>query len=112
MKNRLLNQLTRAYNKRVTSLNKKFFKDNNIGMLLLVEQLKFIRDVAIITPAITGTALSEVKEASVSALVIAIEEFETYQRTSDKEQKVFHWNNFWEFVRLNMEEWLTLNDSI
>lgn len=112
MKNRLLNQLTRAYNKRVTSLNKNFFKNPNTGMLLLVEQLKYIRDVTILKPVITNTEAPTAKGASVSALTVAIEEFETYQKTADPEQKVFHWNNFCEFVRLNMEEWLVLNDSV
>ena len=33
----------------------------------------------------------------------AIEEFEAFR----KNQKDFHWNNFCEFVKLNMKEWLS-----
>ena len=30
----------------------------------------------------------------------------------EKEQKEFHWNNFCEFIKLNLEEWLVLNDTV
>ena len=47
-----------------------------------------------------------------SALIIATSEFEAYKNSAEKDQKEFHWNNFCEFVKLNMEEWLVINDTI
>jgi hypothetical protein len=35
-----------------------------------------------------------------------------YEASLTTDQKVFHWNNFCELVKQNMEEWLELNDSV
>jgi hypothetical protein len=100
--NYTLNQLGRAYTKRFRRLNKNILNLNNSGLLIFVEHLKYLRDTYLLTNNSTE-ALSKI--ASLNA---AIEEFDAYQ----KSQKEFHWNNFCEFVKLNMREWLTINDSI
>ena len=53
---------------------------------------------------------AEKNAASIATLVMAIAEYEA--SIYSVEQKSFHWNNFCELLRENMEDWLELNDSI
>ena len=69
------------------------------GLLLFVEHLKYLRDIYIITQQPVDL---------IATLNAAIDEFDAYQKT----QKEFHWNNFCEFVKSNMKEWLITNDSV
>ena len=94
-----IKQLNKAYSKRFKQLNKNLLTVNSTGLAIFVEHLKYLRDTYILT---------QKPAESTATLVAAIEEFETYE----KSQKEFHWNNFCEFVKQNMEEWLTANDSI
>jgi hypothetical protein len=96
-------QLQKAYIKRLSSLNKNFFKDPSSGLNIFVEHLKFKRD---------NLILQMNNEKALAALVTAIAEFEAYQTNEDAKQKSFHWNNFCDFIKLNMEEWQALNDSV
>ena len=96
-------QLRKAYTGRLNSLNKNFFKDPNSGLAIFVEHLKFKRD---------NLILQTSNESALATLATAIAEFEAYQTSEDVTQKGFHWNNFCDFVKLNMEEWQTLNDSV
>ena len=97
--NYTLNQLNKSYNKRFKQLNKNILTEKDSGLLIFVEHLKYLRDIYIITGKST--------EAIVS-LTAAIEEFETHIKNKQK----FHWNNFCEFIKLNMEDWLVANDSV
>ena len=94
-----LAQLNKAYIKRFKLLNKNILTKNNFGLVFFIEYLRYLRDTSILTQKTNETA---------ATLNAAIEEFEAYIRTN----KDFHWNNFCEFVRLNMKEWLTVNDSV
>lgn len=96
-------QLRKAYTRRLNSLNKNFFKDQNSGLNIFVEYLRFKRD---------NLILDNTNKNALTTLVVAIKEFEAYQTTEDTKQKSFHWNNFCTFVRLNMEDWQTLDDSV
>lgn len=97
--NRQVKQLRKAYTKRFKQINKNLITVNTSGLLLFLEHLKYLRDTYIITQQSADT---------VASLTAAIEEFEAYRKT----QKDFHWNNFCEFMKLNMREWLTINDSV
>jgi hypothetical protein len=97
--NSRLNQLNKAYTKRFKQLNKNILITDNSGLLIFVEHLKYLRDTYIITQKSVET---------IASLNTAIEEFDAYV----KNQKEFHWNNFCEFVKLNMKEWLAANDSV
>jgi hypothetical protein len=44
-----------------------------------------------------------------TTIITAVAEYEASIST---DQKVFHWNNFCELVKQNMEDWLELNDSV
>ena len=103
-----IKQLNNAYSKRFKKINKHLLakKESNLlilecdsGLALFVEHLKYMRDVYILTQKSSG---------NIATLNAAIEEFEAYCKT----QKDFHWNNFCEFIKLNMREWLVINDSI
>lgn len=99
MKNQL-KQLNKAYSK---SLNK------TVGLDYFIEYLRYLRDCSIIKEE-SLKALNE--DSKTTALIIVISEFEAYKESKEEKQKEFHWNNFWELVKLNMEEWQVINDSI
>ena len=95
-----LKSLDNAYNKRFRQLNKDILNITaNTGLLVFIESLKYMRDIYTIAQKSVDT---------ISTLNAAIEEFEAYTTT----KKEFHLNNFCEFVKLNMEEWLATNDSV
>lgn len=95
-----LKQLNDAYAKRLKQLNKDIVSvASDAGLPIFVECLKYMRDTYVITQ----------KPADVIATInAAIDEFDAFIKTN----KEFHWNNFCEFVKLNMKEWLVANDSI
>jgi hypothetical protein len=92
-----LKHLNKAYKKRIKQLNKEIY--NSGSLPIFIEGLKYTRDKCIIT---------QTSAEAVATLNAAIEEFEAYIQTG----KEFHWNNFCEFVKLNMKEWLAANDSV
>jgi isopentenyl diphosphate isomerase/L-lactate dehydrogenase-like FMN-dependent dehydrogenase len=95
-----LKQLNNAYAKRLRQLNKDILNiTTNAGLPAFVEGLKYMRDAYIVMQKSTD---------AIATLNAAIEEFEAYSKT----KKEFHWNNFCEFVKLNMKEWLAANDSV
>lgn len=106
MKNKQLNNLTKAYCKRFNNLNKLLAEVPLAGIVLFVEHLKYMRDIYILS----NSNISE--NTSLATLIVAIDEFEAYLASEDNKQKTFHWKNFCEFLKLNMEEWLVLNDPI
>ncbi len=106
--NSKIKQLNKAYKKRFKQLNKNMLITNKSGLMVLVsdaglitfiEHLRYLRDIYILTQQSTNNA---------ATLYAAIEEFDAYTES----KKEFHWNNFCEFVRLNMREWLATNDSV
>jgi hypothetical protein len=94
--------LNKAYTKKFKHLNKQLLNTRNSGLLIFVEHLKYLRDIQVLTTNSIET------NSYIASLNAAIEEFEAYT----KNQKEFHWNNFCEFVKLNMKEWLSANDSV
>jgi hypothetical protein len=91
--------LNKAYTKRFEQLNKNILCAEDSGLIVFVEHLKYLRDAYILTQKSIDTVVT---------LNAAIEEFEAYRKT----KKDFHWNNFCEFLKQNMKEWLAVNDSI
>ena len=91
--------LNKAYTKRFKQLNKNILASEDAGLTVFVEHLRYLRDAYILT-------LGPVD--SIATLNAAIEEFEAYQKT----KKDFHWNNFCEFLKHNMKEWLAVDDSV
>ena len=126
MEKKHLNQLKKAYKARLKILNnKKFLGDIGTSVLSLVEQLRYLRDTLIIEKPIKvpkpvepfiefseGKEIENTDGETLSTLVAAIAEFDAYLDSDDLAQRNFHFNNFWEFVKLNIEEWLMLNDTI
>ena len=133
MEKRALRQLKKAYNTRLKILNnKKFLGDIGNSILILVEQLKYLRDTLIIesTPtektsdkiiepfselAVQTESIEETTDKTediLTTLIVAIAEFEAYQDSVDAAQRTFHFNSFWELIKINIEEWLALNDTI
>lgn len=94
-----IKQLNKAYIKRFKQLNKNILAAEDSGLIVFVEHLRYLRDVYILTLQPTDV---------IATLNAAIEEFEAYRKT----KKDFHWNNFCEFLKQNIKEWLIVNDSI
>jgi len=101
--------LNRAYLKSFNNLIKQLPTKIDSGLILFVEYLKYIRDTLVIT---SEAELEEPIKTNVATLAATIAEFEAYQKSTDIDKKEFHWNNFCEFIKLNMKEWLKPNDSI
>ena len=99
------NQLNKAYEKRLKTLNKDFFNNTKAGLYLYVEYLKYLRDSFILESY-------DQNKLKIVAINAAVAEFCAWDESSVEEVSRFHWNNFCELMRLNMEEWLASNDSI
>lgn len=99
-----LTKLNNAYSKQLKWLNKHFYDYVDAGFVTFIMYLRYLRDSAILTNSMSNTAIS--------TLITTIAEFEAYELSERKEEKEFHWNNFWEHIKLNVEEWLGLNDSV
>lgn len=110
MKNNTIKHLKFTHSKRMSRLYKNFFNDKTTGLILFVEYLKYLANC--MTYSQTKNMTDEYTKTSISSIFIAIAEFEAYSSSITKTQKVFHWNNFCELIKLNMEEWLDFNDSI
>lgn len=122
-------QLYKAYDKRLKKDHEISFKNLTNNMEYFVNYLRFMRDYYILTePLILDTGEENLKIAS---LATAISEYEKYQNceqayysfdgvkmsykvegTAEEVQKkynlekAFHWDSFWNLVRLNMEDWM------
>jgi hypothetical protein len=99
--------LNKSYKKSFKCLNKNFFEDRNTGLLLFIEYLKYIRDSMILS-----STEGRDEQLKITSIITAIAEFEAYNSCRDSRNKMFHWNNFHELVKQNMEEWLQINDSV
>lgn len=122
-------QLYKTYDKRLKKDHEMSFKNLTNSMDYFVTYLKFMRDYYILTePLVLDSGEENLKIAS---LATAVSEYEKYQNcehnyygfdgtkviykvegTREEVQqqynmeKTFHWNSFWNLVKLNMEDWL------
>lgn len=101
-------QLNKAYKKSFNTLNKSFFQSKTAGLTMFIEYLRYLRDLMILS---AEGDLEKVNKTNtrLATIITAIAEYEACTNTA---QKVFHWSNFCELVKQNMEDWLELNDSI
>ena len=104
-----IKQLNRAYKNRFDYLQSSTFVDKEAGLLLFVEYLKYLRDLIVLGEYNKKTEDSKVKTASI---ITAIAEFDAYKQAQESQQKTFHWNNFCELFKQNMEDWLKIDDSV
>ena len=102
-------QLRRAYHSKFNFLQNNIFLSKDAGLVLFVEYLKYLRDLIVLNEYNMESKYSKVK---VAFIIAAIAEFEAYKQTQDIQQKTFHWNNFCELFKQNMEDWLKVDDSV
>ncbi len=121
--------LCQTYDKVLKDTHATNFKGLTNCMDYMVTYLKFMRDYYILTePLILESGEENLKIAS---LATAVSEYEQYQLCEHKyygfdgtkvvykvegtseevqqqynKEKTFHWNNFWNLIRLNMEDWM------
>lgn len=99
--------LLKAYKQSFTNINKKFFDNKNTGLLLFAEYLRYLRDSYILKYFDTADVTPEL-----TTLIAAVAEFDAYKDSTETQNKTFHWNNFCELIKQNMEGWLHIDDSI
>ena len=101
-------QLTKAYKKSFSTLNKSLFQSKTAGLNMFVEYLRYLRDLMILS---ADGDLEKVSKTNtkLATIITAVAEYEASTSTG---QQVFHWNNFCELVKQNMEDWLELDDSV
>jgi hypothetical protein len=97
-------QLNKAYYKKIKNLVTSDFTSRNSGLIILNEQLKYIRD-CLVLDNINDIEKEPIK-TDIAIIATAIAEFEAYQLAQELQQKNFHWKNFCDFLKLNMEEWM------
>lgn len=100
----IIKKLNKAYYKRLKTLNRDFFKRDDIGLELFGTYLSYLRDKLIIDADAENTS-------KIASIIATIAEFKAYERSADS-RKVFHWDNFCELLKHNMKEWLEPNDSV
>ena len=108
MEKQQIKHLNSAYKRNFNALNKSLFESKSAGLNIFVEHLKYLRDSMIL--AADGD-LEKVNKTNskLATIITAVAEYEASINTN---QRVFHWNNFCELVKQNMEEWLELDDSV
>lgn len=122
-------QLCRTYDTVLKDIHADNFKNLVNPMNYFVAYLKFMRDYYILTePRILDSGEENLKIASLATAVSEYEQYQTCEHkyygfdgakviykvsgTSEEVQqqynreKTFHWNNFWNLIRLNMEDWM------
>ena len=104
-----IKQLNKAYSNKFAMLQKSLFTDIHSGLVLFAEYLKYVRDFTILAEFYCESDNTELKLASIMA---ALAEFDAYAQVEDDKQKIFHWNNFCELIKQNMEAWLKIDDSV
>lgn len=104
-----IKQLNKAYTKSFKRIQKRFFTDRTTGLSLFIEYLRYLRDFIVL-----DEYSKDLEDGSLNATIIiaAITEYEAYELNKGQQQKQFHWNNFCELVKQNMEDWLKINDSV
>lgn len=110
MENKQLKQLDSAYRKNFKALSKQFFNNKETGLIFFIEYLRYIRDHLVLEP--NSTLDENLTKTKLATLVTAIAEADAYFTSQDITKKTFHWSNFCELMKLNMEDWLDLNDTV
>ena len=122
-------QLCQTYDKVLKNDHSTNFKSFTNPMGYFVDYLKFMRDYYILTEPLVLD--SEEENLKIATIATAISAYEPYRNCEHKyygfdgakviykipgtceevqqqynKEKIFHWNNFWNLVRLNMEDWM------
>jgi hypothetical protein len=111
MKNNEIKQLERAYTKKFKKLGENFFTNKETGLIFFAEYLRYFRDFLVISLN-TDLNKQEALKLEIATLATAIAEYDEYKVCQDEAKRVFHWDNYCELVKINMEGWLDLVDSI
>lgn len=93
--------LAKAYKKSLKKLNKTFFTNKFAGIRLFAEYLRYMRDSLIIDYFDTTDYNTQL-----ATIIAVVAEYDAYIASTDKTNKTFHWNNFCELLKQNMEDWL------
>lgn len=105
-----LNQLNCAYTKKFKALSRQFFDNKESGLIFFIEYLRYLRDSLVLE--FGGSDGEDLTKTKLATLVTAIAEVDAYFVAPNLAKKTFHWNNFCELLKLSMEDWLDINDSV
>lgn len=96
-----IKQLNRAYKKSFNISKKSLLQSKTAGLNIFVEHLRYLRDMLLLS--VEGD-LEKISSTKLTTIITAVAE---YEASLDTGQRIFHWNNFCELVKQNMEEWLS-----
>lgn len=121
--------LYKAYNKALKNTHRTNFKNLTNCMDYFVMYLTFMRDYYILTEPLELESGEE--NLKIASIATAVDEYWQYLTCEQKyysfdgtkviykvegseaevqqkynKEKLFHWENFWELVKLNMEDWM------
>ena len=108
MEKQQIKHLNNAYKQNFNTLNKSLFQSKSAGLSIFVEHLRYIRDSMILA---ADDDLEKVNRTNskLATIITAVAEYDASLNTN---QRAFHWNNFCELIKQNMEDWLEPNDSV
>lgn len=116
--------LYKAYEKQLKKHHTLSLEGLTNSMDYFVTYLKFMRDYYILTePLVAENGEENLKIASLATAISAYTKYQTCKNWCDSletsankdetllkkytTEKDFHWNSFWNIIRLNMEAWTT-----
>lgn len=117
-------ELCKAYEQQLKKYHTLNFEGVTNSMDYFVTYLKFMRDYYILTePLVAENGEENLKIASLATAISAYTRYQTCKSWCDSleasantdetllkkytTEKDFHWNSFWNILRLNMEAWNT-----
>ena len=95
-------KLIKAYKKLFKDLYKKFPEDPTVGLTAFITHLSLLRDLS--TVSSVDNEQMATKRATINA---ALAEYNAFKANSNETIKMFHLSNFCEFLKLNLEDWLS-----
>lgn len=118
-------ELYKTYGNKLKEHHKKSFENFTNSMDYFITHLKFMRDYFILTePLVLENGEENMKIASLATAISAYDKYQlcinlckTIESNTEQnealinkytQEKEFHWNNFWNLIRMNMEAW-TIN---
>jgi hypothetical protein len=123
------NKLYKSYKKRLRVLNRLSFKGLATPVDYFITYLKMIRDCRLLNASDVGAILDQ--DLELASIITAISEYENSQHCIEKyynigstgisrisnedeetvsksyrAEKLFHWESFWNLVKIGVEDWI------
>lgn len=97
-------RIDKAYKKLFKKRLENEFYNKDLGLVFFINHLEYLRD-TLLLENVSEVGREPVKN-TLATISTAIAEAHAYMNSETEEQKAFHWNNFCDFLKFNMKEWL------